>query len=149
MKSLTWKCLGVIIAVTLLLGCGDDNAPIVKLKYNKSEGTEFTGEVRADNLKKNSAYAFSINGKVGQDGNEQLLKHGNWGGQGYNDFEQVDTDKNGSFSASFRVPLAEGKYDVTFILKDVADEYRPIYVEDHVSFTVKKEDLTQKKKDEN
>lgn len=141
MKSLSCNALRVLpLVLILIVGCsgnGSGNAAEIKLSYDKV-GPQFKGEISAKGLKKLKSYVLCVNGKVGQAGNNQLLRYGNWGGEGYHDFMEVETDNEGRFSSKFVVELQVGEYDVTFLLKDVSDKYKPIFVKNHVQFTIKK-----------
>ena len=110
--------------------------PSFDLTVNKS-APRFSGKLVAANLSQSRPYVLSVNGKVGQDGNTELMKYGAFGGEGYYDFAEKYSDSKGAFLQEFEVTLPPGKYDVTVLLKDKASpNYTPVFSRDHVHFTV-------------
>jgi hypothetical protein len=128
--------LTVLMVTIVILGCSKCAAAKITLSYEK-EGSKFIGQIDANDLKKNSSYMLCLNGKVGQDGNEQLKKYGEYGGEGYYDFMEIETDEQGHFTSKIDVELPEGKYNVTFLVKDVSAQYKAIFIKNYVKFVIK------------
>ena len=91
-------------------------------------------------LKKDAPYVLTLNGKVGQDGNECLRRYKDWGGEGYYDLPEVNSDARGRLTYKRSVKLPKGKYHVTFLLKDVEDKHKVVMFRNNWRFEVKEGD---------
>ena len=112
---------------------GDDSG---QLTYPIRERDGFSATVTLTNMRRDHVYRFSLNGKVGGDGNDRLPQPvGNR--ENYLDFSgSLTTDADGSGSAQLFVVLDSGKYDVKFLVKDPDNRWRVVLVNDNLRFTV-------------
>lgn len=116
---------------------GTPPTPSVKINVEYEGGTQFTGRITGRGLKPDSEYMLTLNGKGGQAGNEALKQFGESDGEGVYDFMQIRTNSKGDISADFTAEdLPSGKYDVTFLMKETGDNWKSVYIRDHVRFTI-------------
>ena len=109
-----------------------------RVSYNAS-GTQLNLDIKATGLKGYSSYALCLNGKVDQSGNELLKRWKIVDGkdEGYYDFTIVDTDAGGTLAYKGTVDdLPAGQYLVTFVIKDVQENYNHILWQDLWKFTI-------------
>ncbi len=128
--------MGLVLLVSLvaIATCRKEPTP-VQVGY-KSVGGHLNLDVKVTDLKESKSYVLSLNGKVGQDGNDSLKHFGVYGPQGVYDFDTVSTDQQGNLLYQGGVALPDGKYDVTFLIKDKDADYKPIIVRDHWRFEI-------------
>lgn len=137
--------VSLLCMVLFVTAIGCSSPPSFNLSYDKT-GKTFKGKITAENLKKNSAYLLSINGKEDQVGNEELKKFGIWQTrQGYYDFDMVYSDDSGNLSYEFEIELPASDYHVTFLVKDEQNNQSSIYSNDFVRFTIMPPDLNEDK----
>jgi hypothetical protein len=111
--------------------------PEIILNIDPEEGEQITVSLSAQGLRPDSEYMLTLNGKIGQAGNEELKVFGVRDGQGVYDFMRARTDSQGRISASCELDdLEPGRYDVTILVKETWDDWTPVYIGDHFIFTV-------------
>jgi len=125
-----------LIFVSLLMTSSCSNVTLEKLSFESLDG-KVKIHVKARGLKKNSQYFLCLNGKMGQNGNNALLRIRNYGGEGVWDYKNIDSRSDGTIDDTTVLELSKGNYDVTYIIKDVSNNYNPIIFRDHQLFEIK------------
>ncbi|MDQ1353563.1 MAG: hypothetical protein QG657_3869, partial [Acidobacteriota bacterium] len=108
-----------------------------KFDYSASKG-KLNIDLVVPNLKSSASYVLCLNGKSGLDGNEAICQSGGkkYGPECYLDFKTVFSNKQGNLSYTGTVSLVSSKYDVTFLIKDVEDNYKAVVIIDHCKFEI-------------
>jgi len=136
MSKLLLSSILVSIGVFVLLSPCLAKDPIPTMLKYEAAGNQLALDISIKNLKKEAPYVLCLNGKEGQDGNDLLKKFGKWGNQGKYDFKTVYSSSEGVLSYKDKIELPEGRYDVTFVVKDKNNDYKPVFSEDHWRFTI-------------
>lgn len=136
MKKLSTLLVPLLVGVILIatVAAGATGA----LTYEKAADGAFKAAATFSDLKKNHAYYFSLNGwGKGTDGNALLgEKCGYSKDEGYCDFGPLTSDEAGRMKAELRYELPKGRYRVKALLKDPAEGWKTIWIDNNVSFTV-------------
>lgn len=133
MFTLLFLLLAVTLTATVAVGATGS------LTYDKEADGVFKGMVTFRDLKKNHSYYLSLNGwGKGTEGNDLLgNKCGYSKDEGYCDVGPLTSDEAGQMNAQLRYELPKGRYRVKGLLKDPAEAWKVIWVNNDVSFTVR------------
>lgn len=127
---------------TLLAYRGASAGAKGKIEYCRRSAPEFKIALFLQGLSKNHAYMLCLNGWPGRPGNDILKKYGRQGEgenqEGYYDFTNVTTDEQGIINKFVDVSLEPTKYEVKFLVKDIANKYRVVLHNDDIRFTIEK-----------
>lgn len=95
------------------------------------------GTVNLSGLTPQHTYALTLNGWLNRPGNDALAQYNrNREGEGYMDFDTVQTDERGNAQVGLNVSLPPSEYDVKFFVKDPASNWCVVLYNDHLRFVV-------------
>ncbi|MDX9964786.1 hypothetical protein [Desulfobacter postgatei] len=110
------------------------------LNYEREYPGAFKGNIKANGLEANHKYVLTINGRKEHKSNKTLIEKCElWEptGEGFCDFAEVRTDRNGSLDFDFEEKLPKGEYKIKFLVKDPSNDYLVEWSKNVVKFEVK------------
>lgn len=111
-----------------------------KIEYCRRSGPEFKIALYLEGLPRNHAYMLCLNGWPGRPGNEELKEYGRQGEgknqEGYYNFKEVPTDEHGKINEVVSVKLKPAEYQVKFLVKDIAADYKVVLNNDNLKFMI-------------
>ena len=111
------------------------------LIYEKKFAGAFKGRFEISGLKPDHEYVLCINGYAKHKSNKTLINYCDGydepTSEGYCDFAEVLTDKNGFLEINIEEELPKGKYKIKFLVKDPKADWAVVWCEDLVKFKIK------------
>jgi len=104
------------------------------------EANAFRVTLELTGLTPNETYLLTLNGKVGDPGNEQLKTVQDKvtsEGEGFADVGQVTADETGQIARDVEFALPRGEYDVKFFVKQGRDPWKVVLYNDVVRFSIR------------
>lgn len=129
----------VAISACLFLSNFTFAAEQIDLKYEKKCAGVFKGSIKATGLYPNHKYVMTLNGRTDHDSNKVLIEECEvykQTGEGFCDFAESYTDKDGALNLSFEESLPKGKYKIKFLIKDPDDDWKVIWSKNVVKFEI-------------
>lgn len=127
----------ILVLISVCSPCAYSK-PTLDLKYEKKYEGAFKAQLRANGLKPNHEYVWTLNGRAGHSSNDVLIKECEFWQptqEGYCDFGPIFTDTKGSLNLNIEEELPPGKYKIKFLIKD-PDNWNVVLWNNFVRFKV-------------